>query len=124
LRKSGCCTGPEAFPEGQIRGQLVPVSLADQSRESSIGKFEGKADPGKEGAGGISSQADVRVEARFAVNGTVDLASSVVAASARLGSRLDPLVTSHLADSTLELFFGAEIGKRDDRRPVPSEVSR
>src|SRR5438128_7369675 len=56
-------------------------------------------------------------------------ASSVVAALARLGSRLDALATSHLADTTLALRADAERAEadgarvRDDPQPVGPELA-
>jgi PKD repeat protein len=109
-----------AFPDGHIRGQLVPVTLTDQPRESSIGKFEGKADPGNSSA--VLPEADVRIEGWFAVDGTVDLGSSTAVITALLDEVGGAGELSRRRDGGPAVPIPLVLARYDDRGEATYEI--
>ncbi len=111
-----------AFPDGQIRGQFVPLTLADQFREGSIGKFEGRAEPGKHDGSVVLPQADVRIEGWFAVNGTVDLGSSTAVINALLDEAGGAGELIRRTDGEPAVPIPLRLARYDDRGDVTYEV--
>jgi len=69
------CT--EAFPDGEIRGQLVPVSLVSGMEETVVDKLSGKANHvGTATSGSSARHGDIRISGRFRVGGDLDLEAS------------------------------------------------
>jgi len=69
------CT--EAFPDGEIRGQLVPVSLVSGMEETAVDKLSGKANHvGPATSDSSAQRGDIRISGRFRVEGGLDLEAS------------------------------------------------
>jgi PKD repeat protein len=66
----------DAFPDGEIRGQLEPTSRFPGIAETRLKKFEGKAKPIGMSDSGLPRTTEVRISGRFKARTTLDLRAS------------------------------------------------